>query len=271
MATKDRDRIRQLREEANSLRKQQEAQKRRSRMLAQIGIVAGAVVVVAAIVVLVAFGPRWFSRNLEPATASDQVQLTNTAGASVQVPIKVSAEDGITVGNDDAPAKLDYYFDYSCPHCQDYHKAMETSFEQVIADGQAQVTYHMIRFVADYGKYAGSATAGVVSAAPEKFYDVMNGIFNTDPQTQLQWSYADYASFVKSLGFTDETVLKDISDGHYGQWILDNTDRARRDGIPGTPALAVNGTILENVPATKEDLLQAMNGGSAPADANNAG
>lgn len=257
MASKDRDRIRQLREEANALRKKEEARKRRNRMFAQLGIVGGAVVVIAAIVMLVVMGPRWFSNQIVP-VASGEVELTNSDGEAVSLPIRVEEDGGVVVGADDAPAKLDYYFDFSCPHCQDYHAAMESSYEQVIADGDVQVTYHMIRFVQDYGQYAGSAVAGVVNTDPSMFYTVMNGIFDVPAETQVTWSYSDYASLVQSLGFTDEEALKNISDGNFSGWITDNTQRAREAGIPGTPSVAVDGTILENVPASLEELQAAI-------------
>lgn len=257
MASKDRDRIRQLREEANALRKKEEARKRRNRMFAQLGIVGGAVVVIAAIVMLVVMGPRWFSNQIVP-VASGEVELTNSDGEAVSLPIRVEEDGGVVVGADDAPAKLDYYFDFSCPHCQDYHAAMESSYEQVIADGDVQVTYHMIRFVQDYGQYAGSAVAGVVNTDPSMFYTVMNGIFDVPAETQVTWSYSDYASLVQSLGFTDEEALKNISDGSFSGWITDNTQRAREAGIPGTPSVAVNGTILENLPTSLEELQAAI-------------
>lgn len=262
MASKDRDRIRQLREEANALRKKEEARKRRSRMFAQLGIVAGAVVVIAAIVLLVVMGPKWFSNQIAP-SAEGEVELTNSAGEAVSLPIRVEEDGGVVVGSDDAPAKLDYYFDFSCPHCQDYHTAMESSYEQVLADGDVQVTYHMIRFVQDYGQYAGSAVAGVISADPSLFYTVMSGIFSVPAETQVTWGYSDYASYVQTLGFTDEEVIQNIADGNYGGWISDNTERAREDGISGTPSVGVNGTLLETVPASLDELLDAI--GAEPA------
>lgn len=266
MASKDRDRIRQLREEANALRKKEEARKRRNRLFAQLGIVGGAVVVIAAIVMLVVMGPRWFSNQIAPVAASSEVELTNSAGDAVSLPIRVAEDGSVVVGADDAPAKLDYYFDFSCPHCQDYHAAMESAYEQVIADGDVQVTYHMIRFVQDYGQYAGSAVAGVVDTDPSMFYTAMNGIFDVAAETQVTWSYSDYASLMQTLGFNDEETLTNISDGNYSGWITDNTQHAREDGIKGTPSVAVDGTILENVPASLEEL-QAAIGAEPSADA----
>ena len=67
MAKNDRDQIRRLREEANALRQQAEAKKRRQRMLAQVGTIVGALVVVAIIVGFAIMAPQWFGNRLRDA------------------------------------------------------------------------------------------------------------------------------------------------------------------------------------------------------------
>lgn len=252
MASKDREHIRKLREEANAIRQKEEARKRRNRMWTQIGIVVAAILVIGLIVLLVVMGPRWFGNQSTP-ESSGTVAVTNTAGEEVEVPITVSA-DGIVVGNEDAPVAIDYYFDYSCSHCQDYHSLLGSDFTQIIADGDAQVTFHMIRFVSEYGLVAGASTAAVVQYQPELFFTVMDGIFSISSETQTTMSYGDYALQLQALGVTSQEALDAVESGEFAGWVSDATDQARNDGVAGTPSLFVNGENQESLPSSGDEL-----------------
>lgn len=83
----------------------------RNRMLAQLGIIGGAVVVLAVIVLLTVFGPSWFgSRAAEEARGSVDVPVSD--GGSVEQSLAASG-DGITVRQVGAPMKIDECFDVS--------------------------------------------------------------------------------------------------------------------------------------------------------------
>ncbi|MDJ1372540.1 DsbA family protein [Gulosibacter molinativorax] len=263
MASKDREHIRKLREEANALRQKEEARNRRNRMFTQVGIVAGAVVVIAAIVMLVVMGPKWFGNQNTP-EASGTVAVTSTAGDEVEVPISIS-EDGIVVGNEDAPTTVDYYFDFSCPHCQQYHAALGVDIENIIADGDAKVNFHMIKFVSEYGTVAGAATAAVVQYQPELFFTVMDGIFEIPAETQTTMSYGDYAVQLEAMGVTSQEALQAVEKGDYAWWLNDSTSKARQDGVQGTPSLYVNGEYQENLPTTGDELRAVVGAASAGA------
>lgn len=252
MASKDREHIRRLREEANAIRVKEESRRRRSRMFAQLGIVVGAIVVIGAIVLLVVMGPKWFGNQNTPESAG-MTAVTNSAGEEVEAPISVS-NDGIVVGNDDAPVTIDYYFDYSCPHCQQYHMAIGGDIESAIADGDAKVNFHMIRFVSEYGLVAGAATAAVVEYQPELFLTVMDGIFAIPAEQQSTMSYGDYAVALESMGVTSPEALEAAEKGDYAWWVSDRTSQARADGVEGTPALYVNGEYQESLPTSGDEL-----------------
>lgn len=258
MAKNDREQIRRLREEANALRQQAEAKKRRQRMFAQVGTIVGALVVVAIIVGFAIMAPQWFGNRNVP-DASGNVKVTNTAGKDVEVPITIN-NDGVTVGNDEAPDTIEYYLDFSCPHCREYHKAMDPTYQQLIGDGKIKVQYHFIRFVDDYGMRAGAAMIAAVEAEPGKFYKLVDDLFEVEPQTQVAWAEADYATHLQGLGVTNSGVLEAIQDGDYNWWILDRTRNARSNGVKGTPSIGLNGELLQNLPspATIQYLLDGL-------------
>lgn len=258
MASKDRDRIRRLREEANALRKQEEARKRRSRLMAQIGIIVGALVVVGLIATLVIMGPKWFGNQVTP-EAAGEISVTTEDGKTTSVPISIG-ENGVTVGQQDAPNTIDYYFDFSCPHCLQYHEAMDPQYKEVIAAGDAKINYHMIRFVAPYGQYAASALYSAVVAEPAKFYEYMDALFAIPAQEQMNYQMASYVDVMKSIGVNDEAVLTSVEKGEYSWFVSDATERARAAGVPGTPSITVNGKRYDTLPTDMATLKKAMAG-----------
>lgn len=260
-SNKDREHIRRLREEANALRKQEEAKRRRSRMLTQIGVVVGAILLVAGIVLVAVMAPVWFGKQNRP-EASGTVSVPNSEGQQVEVPITINA-DGVTVGKPDAPSTVDYYLDFSCAHCKQYHDAFGHEYKTAVGDGETRITFHFVRIVNEYGLRAGSAMASAVAHDPSSFYTVMDGLFAIDPQLQVGWNEADYATALTQLGISDENVLAEVRDGHYHWWIGNSTQKMRDAGVRGTPSIAVNGQLQEQLP-TDRTTLRALLAGETP-------
>jgi len=248
MAAKDRDHVLRLREEANAIRKAEAARKRRNRVVAQLSIIGGAIVAIAAVVVLVIFGPQWFGPKVTPFDSSGQAQVQGAQGAPAQVPVVSTADGrGIVLGADSAANKVDIYFDFSCPHCQDYHQAVGGDIDAAIASGNVQVTFYPINIVAPYGQQAGGALASVAKYAPEQTLTVLDGLFGIPAQQQTGWSANDYAQALKTLGVTNQEAIDSAARGDYVRWVVNNTTD-RPEEITGTPTVLVNGVKQETLP-----------------------
>ncbi|GGA64561.1 thiol-disulfide oxidoreductase [Pseudoclavibacter endophyticus] len=256
MAQKDRDHIRRLREEANAIRKQEQAKRRRNRILAQVGIIGGALVVIVAVVGLVIFGPQWFNPRPD-FQAAGTVEVADSAGEAVEQPISTT-ERGILVGATDAPVTIQYWYDYSCPHCIDYHAQTNGIYQDLIASGQVQVEYIPINYVAPYGAQAGAAVLAAVQHQPELYFTISDALFSVPAEQQQSWGTGDYASIAPTLGVTDEQALADINEGTYLRIVNDSTRDARADGVEGTPSIGVNGTIQAEIPVG-EDIYALVN------------
>lgn len=261
MAEKDRDHIRRLREEANAIRKQEQAKRRRKRMFTQVGIIAGAIVLVGGIVALVMFGPQWFNPRPD-FQASSSIEITTSDGETVSQPIETTDRGGILVGAADAPASFEYWYDYSCPHCVEYHNASGQIYRDLIATGQVNVEFLPINYVAPYGAQAGAAVLAAVQFQPEKFFTVDDGLFSVPAEQQQSWSGADYASILPSFGITNEQALAAINEGTYLRIVNDSTKDARKNGVQGTPAVAVNGEIMAEIPVGEGIYQAAIDAGA---------
>ncbi|MGO2112954.1 MAG: DsbA family protein [Pseudoclavibacter sp.] len=256
MAQKDREHIRRLREEANAIRKHEQAKRRRNRIFTQVGIIGGAIVAIAAIVVLIVFGPQWFNPRPD-FEAAGTIEVMDADGEAVEQPISTT-DRGVIIGATDAPVTMQYWYDYSCPHCIDYHTQTNGTYQDLIASGQVQVEYIPINYMAPYGAQAAAAVLATVQQQPELFFTLSDAIFAVDAQTQSAWGPGDYATLAPTSGVTDEQALADIQAGTYLRIINDSTSDARNDGVGGTPSVGVNGEIQETIPVG-EDIYTLVN------------
>lgn len=267
MATKDREHIRRLREEANEIRRKQEAEAKRKRLVTTIGLSTLAVAVVALIVVMVVFGPKWFGPKAATVAGSGNVAVMGSDGKQTEVPIAMS-EDGVAimVGKPEAPVTLDYWFDFSCPHCIDYHTVMDPTMKDLIVSGQAKINYRPVNIVAPYGKEAAAALLAVMAHQPELFYSVTDGLLNIPAQEQMNWTANDYAQHLSGLGVTNADIITETANGTYRSKVESNTQVARDAKLKGTPSLAVNGQMQEQLPdAAGLIALVGANGGDVSA------
>ncbi len=125
---------------------------RRNRLITQLAVVLGAVVVVAGVVVAVVL-----SNQNSGASAAPEIDTTIAIGGNAEVPFTVAGTT-VQLGDPKAPVQLDIFEDYSCPHCQDYDAAVGDTLLELAGSGQVVVRHHPIRIVTDYGRRAGSSS-----------------------------------------------------------------------------------------------------------------
>jgi protein-disulfide isomerase len=255
MAKRDSENVIAVRQKANEIRREKERAERRRRAVIQVGIIVGALLVVAAIVAVVIFASRGASTvNVPKASASITVDGT-------EVPLEVR-DHRVRIGPEDASVVVSLYEDFSCPHCQEYEAVVGDTLEELVTLGDVAVEFHPIRFVTNYGNRAGSAATCVAVGAPEKWLEVRSGLFSMHDTSTDGWSNDQYRELLANQGITDEDVLDCVGEGRYVTWIDQNTAAATEAGITGSPTLLINGEKSEllggaQLRATVDELLAA--------------
>ena len=209
------------------------------------------------VIVAMVFGLSFFSQLLlprGPMNASGMISLETSDGKTTEQPIQMNEAGYVSIGAADAPVVLDYYYDYSCPHCVEYHRLMGSAFSDLAASGQVRINYHPLQFVAAYGKQAAAALLAATQHQPESFLTVSDGLFAVPAQTQTGWKQDDYAGLLPQLGVTSPEAVKAVEDGSYLLAVNESTEAAREAGVKGTPSLAVNGQLQEQLPSAPEEL-----------------
>ena len=230
------------REQARARQASQAAAARRRRIWLQVGIIAAVAVLVIATVTTVAL-VRGRDRDAAGSTTPTVNTTVTVNGTSVPFAVDGSA---IRVGPADAPARVDLWVDYSCPHCQEFEAANNTVLNQLIAGGDVSVSYHNIQIVTDYGTQAGSASACVAAEDPNRWLTFNSALYaNHNAQTD-SWDAADFRAFAEQQG-VNTAALDCITAARYTSWITTNTADAAAHQVQGTPTMLLNGqpsTIL---------------------------
>ena len=158
------------------------------------------------------------------------------------------AVDGsaVRLGRADAPAKVDLWVDYSCPHCQEYEAANAGVLSQLVARGDVSVSYHNIQFVSDYGTAAGSAAACVAVEDPQRWPAFNTALYANHSAATDGWSADDFRGFAQQQGVTG-AALDCISQSRYAGWITSNTADAAAKGVEATPTLHADGKTVPTV------------------------
>jgi len=207
---------------------------KRRRTITQLAIIGGvAVLVIAIVVVAVVVGNRGKGDVVAP-----QVSTTVPLGGA-QVPLAVDGS-AVRLGPADAPARVDLWVDYSCPHCQEFEAENNATLTQLVAAGKVSVSYHNVEFVSGYGAQAGSAAACVAALQPDKWLAFNSSLYaNHNGQTD-GWDASDFRDFAQQQGISGD-ALGCIGDGRYTGWIKSNTDASDEQGVTATPTMLLNG------------------------------
>ncbi|UCR88215.1 DsbA family protein [Mycetocola spongiae] len=252
------DRREHLREVARIRRAEELKRKKRNRILTQIGVVVGALAVVALVVTMIVNANVEANRPGPQNMASDGILFTNSADAQV-VPVSTPAT---AAGEKPTPTKPDadktnivIYLDYLCPLCKQFEEANIAGLKDMVGAGDATLEIHPIslldRFAAGtkYSTRSAAAMACVANYAPDSFLDASAALFAAAPQENTAGpNDSVIAQTFKDAGINDAQVATCVTDGEFRNWVDASTKRVLDGPLPNTDVEKVTGTptILVN-------------------------
>jgi len=155
-----------------------------------------------------------------------------------------ATDDGIPVGNADAPVTIDLFEDFQCPICAKFEQITGPTVDELVRAGTARVVYHPVAYLDRMSgtEYSSRASAAAGCAAADRVYPKFatalfaqqppEGGEGLPPQTLI--SIGEAAGAGPDFGTC-------VRDGTYAGWTAQLTDAASRSGITGTPTVLVNG------------------------------
>jgi len=223
------------------LRRQQEADERRKRLIKVIAIVVAVVVVIAVVAVVVTKVSEKRRQDAIAGDASAQIKPPNlTADGSAIIADPGAANAALTI---------DIHEDFQCPICKQAEDAFGSAFDQIVANNQALVRYHIRSFLDVNERNNASSLAAIGATCADtvgKFDSYHDTVYAHQPAVEGT-GYTDEqlgTQFAQEAGITgaDLTKFQQCYNNRQTSQVVQNMESINlKAGVDGTPAFFANG------------------------------
>lgn len=228
------------------LRQEMERRRQRSRRNKLLGITAGALVLVVAVV---AVGIAVLNHQAANARKGETPKNAVANGLAIQV------------GKADAPVTLTVYEDFRCPACQQFELGQNgvggynATIEKLEKAGKLKVQYYIASLIdsnnpgTNGSKVAGNAAACASDISAEKFRAFHNVLYENQPDERTDGftteKVLDLAKQVPGLA-DDDTFKSCVQNDWYRGWLqkVQSEFDTRFHGRVATPSLLLNGKVM---------------------------
>ncbi|MFH9659987.1 thioredoxin domain-containing protein [Streptomyces sp. NPDC017248] len=248
------------------LRQERERQAQRAKVRRQL-TVAGAVVAVLAAAGGIGYAVVQANKPAHWEAAKDDKLVK---------PAHASGANGTTVliGKSDAKKTLVMYEDPRCPICSTFEQAVGPTVKKGLDAGKFKIQYVGATFLdkgmgGEGSKNALSALGAALNVSPEAFLEYKSAMY------AKKWHPAETTDKFKDDSYLIEIAdtvpalkgnaafRKDVRDGTFDRWALDESEIFDKDGISGTPTLKMDGKVLtgadgKNAPMTAQEFDTAL-------------
>jgi protein-disulfide isomerase len=136
------------------------------------------------------------------------------------------------LGSDGARVKLVEFFDYSCPHCQQFKPALD----QVLADKAGQVSIHFMMFPLEerYPRSRSAGQAAIAAGLQGKFKEMHAKLFEVAPRHGRE----DVVGYARELGLDVARFEQDYQAA--SAQVSADLAQGEAAGVSSTPTLFFN-------------------------------
>ena len=233
------------------LRERRRRIQKRNRLLIILAVGIGALLI-ASILIL---------PNLKLANVENIVQITPI---SASVPV-----NGTSMGNPDAPVKMDVWEDFQCSGCLAYSEDLEPLILQTYVEtGKVYYTFHFFPFIdGGQGESHDAANAAMCAAAQGRFWDYHKIAFaNWIGENAGSYTRPRLTAFAQSIGLNMDAFNQCFRENTYSAQIQQDIDEGKKLGVPPTPGIFVNGKVVvssagKNYIPSFDDISRAIEAG----------
>jgi len=225
-------------------RKEREQQKKRQRQLTFA--IGGVVIAVLAIVIVLLI------------TMPAEAPIPNGTATRYQGIAQSVNDKGFPVlGKDNAPVKVTEYSSFDCSHCAEFHSGTWPQVLDSIRKGEVQFTYVPVYGTGGIQNGQGAAKAAVCAGDQGKFWEMYDTLFSWQTAyANTAFSQNRFVSGVNALGLDSGQWNQCVSGGKPDTVINAAMESFRLQNVAGTPALFVNGTVVDT--ASNVSLMSAI-------------
>jgi protein-disulfide isomerase len=211
------------------LRDKHRRQQKQQRLIIIIMVIAGALLLAAALIY----------PSLKPVGP-----LTEVTPRVFDSPVSMN-----TLGNPDAPVKVDVWEDFQCPACKQYSEQIEPQIIKNYVDtGKVFYTFHHYPFIDSQVTTKESnqaANASMCAGAQGRFWDYHDMLFsNWNGENQGSFSDKRLIAFADNLGLKMSEFNSCFSQNQFKAEIDKDFMDGKDQGVSGTPSVLVNGVHI---------------------------
>ncbi len=213
------------------MRERQRRIQKRTRLWVILSVIVGALLVALLLIL----------PGLKSPDAGDIVQVTPI---STVIPVK-----NTSMGNPDAPVKMDVWEDFQCSGCLVYTQKVEPQIIQAYVEtGKVYYTFHVYPFIdGGQGESHDSANAALCAAAQERFWDYHAILFaNWKGENAGSFTKPRLTAFAQALGLDMTAFDRCFQENTYSTQIQQDMEAGSKLGVPPTPSIFVDGVLVVN-------------------------
>jgi protein-disulfide isomerase len=225
---------RQAAEEASAA---QSAQRKR---LIQLGGVAGVVVVIIAII-LVATGSGGSKSAPAPKSAA-----ATTAAREVTSLLQGIPQNGIALGNPNAPVTLQYYGDLECPFCKEFTlSALPTVIKKYVRTGKVKIEYRSMQTATrERETFQTQQVAALAAGKQNLMWNFLELFYHEQGEEGSGYVTESYlqglAAQIPTIKLSDWSSAR--NDPAYANQVISDAQTANQNGFTGTPSFLIGKT-----------------------------
>lgn len=222
------------------LREKRRRERIRNRLLVILFVTAGALLIALALI--------FPTVNYLRSQANQTVLPIQTLARTVSVEVSKS---GKSMGDPNAPVRVDVWEDFQCPGCVYYSTQIEPLLiENYVSTGKVYYTYNFFLILGGNNPNSESykaAYAAMCALEQERFWDYHDLLFlNWMGENVGAYSDARLFAMAESLSLDMPAFKKCYQDRKYASVIQGENNKARELGLTSTPSILINGQLAQS-------------------------
>jgi protein-disulfide isomerase len=237
------------------------ARRQRQRLVNRL-LVIGAVVLGVGLIAMAVILP-----GIQKAQAANALATNAAQTPVVQVtPRVITAQvNGTSLGDPNAPVKVDVYEDFRCSACMYYTQKYEpTVIQNYVDTGKVYYTYHSF-IVIDGGDGTDasyrSANAAMCASEQGLFWEYHDTLFaNQVTESATLYTDARLITMAENIGLDMTKFNQCYQAKKYASTVKNDISEGQTLGVNGTPSIFVNGTLVSSFDQTATAIDNALSG-----------
>lgn len=166
--------------------------------------------------------------------------------------LHLNNEGAPSMGPENAPVTLVEFSDFDCPYCGRFHPTLKKLSEKF--GNQLRVVYRQYPIVNLHPNAFKAAEASLCASDQDKFWEMHDLMF----QEQGRLSVSELKVKAGRVGLDQKKFDECLTTGRFTEQVQEDLKEGGRVGVTGTPALFVNGVMVEGGAVSLDVVSQAI-------------